>query len=31
MESDIIYKLLIIDDHPIVAEGIAAIASQQKI
>lgn len=30
MESDIIYKLLIIDDHPIVAEGIAAIASQQK-
>lgn len=30
MKSDIIYKLLIIDDHPIVAEGIAAIASQQK-
>ena len=25
-----IYKLLIIDDHPIVAEGIAAIASRQK-
>lgn len=24
------YKLLIIDDHPIVAEGIAAIASRQK-
>lgn len=29
MNSDT-YKLLIIDDHPIVAEGIAVIASRQK-
>ena len=25
-----IYKLLIVDDHPIVAEGIVSIASQQS-
>lgn len=30
MNSDT-YKLLIIDDHPIVAEGISVIASRQKI
>lgn len=25
-----IYELLIVDDHPIVAEGIVSIASQQS-